>query len=101
MVICERRLWNKTTIEVRHYISSLSADAQEAHAVHPLGIGKFRSLTLDVTFLEKMLAGSALVRVHKLCPAATNCFESVQRETRPIQYAHVKRYRAALITVCS
>lgn len=28
MVICERRLWNKTTREVRYYISSLPADAQ-------------------------------------------------------------------------
>lgn len=28
MVICERRLWNKTTIELRYYISSLPANAQ-------------------------------------------------------------------------
>jgi predicted transposase YbfD/YdcC len=28
MVVCERRLWNKTTIEVRFYISSLSSDAR-------------------------------------------------------------------------
>jgi predicted transposase YbfD/YdcC len=27
MVVCERRLWNKTTIEVRFYISSLESDA--------------------------------------------------------------------------
>lgn len=27
MVVCERRLWNKTTVEVRFYISSLSSDA--------------------------------------------------------------------------
>jgi predicted transposase YbfD/YdcC len=27
MVVCERRLWNKTTIEVRFYISSLEHDA--------------------------------------------------------------------------
>lgn len=28
MVVCERRLWNKTTLEVRFYISSLESDAQ-------------------------------------------------------------------------
>jgi len=34
MVVCERRLWNKTTIEVRFYISSLEDDALVlAHAV--------------------------------------------------------------------
>lgn len=34
MVVCERLLWNKTTIEVRFYISSLEHDALVlAHAV--------------------------------------------------------------------
>ena len=28
MVVCERRLWNKTSIEVRFYISSLESDAR-------------------------------------------------------------------------
>jgi len=28
MVVSERRLWNKTTYEVRYYISSLTSDAK-------------------------------------------------------------------------
>lgn len=28
MVVCERRLWNKTIIAVRFYISSLESDAE-------------------------------------------------------------------------
>jgi len=54
MVICERRLWNKTTLEVRYYISSLPAvTCVLAHAVaHTLGIENSVHWTLDVTFRE-------------------------------------------------
>ncbi len=54
MVICERRLWNKTTIEVRYYISSLPAvTCVLAHAVRTqCSIENSVHWTLDVTFRE-------------------------------------------------
>lgn len=54
MVICERRLWNKTTIEVRFYISSLEHDAVVlAHAVRShWGIENSVHWVLDMTFHE-------------------------------------------------
>lgn len=54
MVVCERRLWNKTTIEVRLYISSLEHDAEVlAHAVRShWGIENSVHWVLDVTFNE-------------------------------------------------
>ncbi|MCC5628030.1 ISAs1 family transposase [Nostoc sphaeroides] len=54
MVMCERRLWNKTTIEVRFYISSLEHDAVVlAHAVRShWGIENSVHWVLDMTFHE-------------------------------------------------
>lgn len=54
MVVCERRLWNKTTIEVRFYISSLEYNALVlAHAVRShWGIENSVHWILDVTFNE-------------------------------------------------
>jgi predicted transposase YbfD/YdcC len=54
MVVCERRLWNKTTLEVRFYISSLESDAQVlADAVRShWGIENSVHWVLDVTFNE-------------------------------------------------
>lgn len=54
MVVCERRLWNKTTIEVRFYISSLEYDALVlAHAVRShWGIENSVHWVLDMTFHE-------------------------------------------------
>lgn len=54
MVVCERRLWNKTTLEVRFYISSLESDAQVlAHAVRShWEIENCVHWVLDVTFNE-------------------------------------------------
>lgn len=54
MVMCERRLWNKTTIEVRFYISSLEYDAVVlAHAVRShWGIENSVHWVLDMTFHE-------------------------------------------------
>lgn len=54
MVISERRLWNKTTYEVRYYISSLTSDAQvfgQAVRSH-WGIENSLHWVLDVTFAE-------------------------------------------------
>lgn len=54
MVVCERRLGNKTTIEVRFYISSLSSDALVlANAVRShWGIENSVHWVLDMTFHE-------------------------------------------------
>ena len=54
MVVCERRLWNKTTLEVRFYISSLKSDAKVlAQAVRShWGIENSLHWVLDVTFDE-------------------------------------------------
>ncbi len=54
MVMCERRLWNQTTIEVRFYISSLEHDAAVlAHAVRShWGIENSVHWVLDMTFHE-------------------------------------------------
>lgn len=54
MVVSERRLWNKTTCEVRFYISSLASDAQvlaQATRGH-WRIENTVHWTLDVTFKE-------------------------------------------------
>ncbi|MHC5718626.1 MAG: ISAs1 family transposase, partial [Nostoc sp.] len=54
MVVCERRLWNQTTIEIRLYISSLEHDAVIfAHAVRShWGIENSVHWVLDMTFHE-------------------------------------------------
>ena len=54
IVICERRLWNKTTLEVRYYLTSLEVDAQVlAHAVRThWGVENSVHWTIDVTFKE-------------------------------------------------
>lgn len=54
MVVCERRLWNKTTVEVRFYISSLESNAQVlASAVRcHWEIENCLHWVLDVTFGE-------------------------------------------------
>lgn len=54
MVVCERQLWNKTTVEVRFYISSLEYDAVVlANAVRShWGLENSVHWVLDVTFHE-------------------------------------------------
>jgi len=73
------RTWlNKTTLEVRYYISSLPAvTCVLAHAVAHMGIEKVHWTWMSLS--EKMLAGFAAVT--KLRSVAAN-FESAQRETR-------------------
>lgn len=98
MVICERRLWNKTTIEVRYYISSLAADAQVlAHAVRThWGIENSVHWTLDVTFQEdasRIRTGSSPQNFALLRRIALN---QLQRETSVRASIRMKRYRAAL-----
>jgi predicted transposase YbfD/YdcC len=54
MVVSERRLWNKTTTEVRFYLSSLASNAENiAQAIRShWGIENSLHWTLDVTFSE-------------------------------------------------
>lgn len=98
MVICERRLWNKTTIEVRYYISSLSTDAQVlAHVVRThWGIENSLHWTLDVTFREdacRIRTGSSSQNFALLRRIALN---QLQRETSIKSSIRMKRYRAAM-----
>ena len=54
MVVSERRLWNKTTTEVRFYLSSLVSNAEKiSQAIRShWGIENSLHWTLDVTFFE-------------------------------------------------
>ena len=54
MVVNERRLWNKTTTEVRFYLSSLASNAEKiSQAIRShWGIENSLHWTLDVTFSE-------------------------------------------------
>ncbi len=54
MVLSERRLWNKTTTEVRFYLSSLASNAEKISQAIRCHWGIENSLhwTLDVTFSE-------------------------------------------------
>ncbi|MEG4026648.1 ISAs1 family transposase, partial [Microcoleus sp. S13C4] len=54
MVVSERRLWNKTTTEVRFYLSSLASNAEKiSQAIRShWGIENSLQWTLDVTFSE-------------------------------------------------
>ncbi|MHC5610515.1 MAG: hypothetical protein ACYTXA_05730 [Nostoc sp.] len=74
MVICERRLWNQTTIEVRFYISSLEHDtAVLAHAV------RSHWWVLDMTFhvREAALKEQMLVVSLKIMPLLIFLFYGV------------------------
>lgn len=53
-VVSERRLWNKTTTEVRFYLSSLASNAEKiSQAIRShWGIENSLHWTLDVTFSE-------------------------------------------------
>ena len=98
MVICERRLWNKTTYEIRYYISSLSADAEIlAHAVRThWGIENSVHWTLDVTFREdasRIRAGYGPQNFGLLRRIALN---QLQREKSIKSSIRQKRFRAAL-----
>jgi predicted transposase YbfD/YdcC len=54
MVVSERRLWNKTTTEVRFFLSSLASNAEKiSQAIRShWGIENSLHWTLDVTFSE-------------------------------------------------
>ena len=98
MVVNERHLWNKTTLGVRYYLSSLECNAQllaEAIRSH-WGIENKLHWTLDVTFKEDAS------RIRKDC-APENfallrriALNLVNREDSYKASNKMKRYRAAM-----
>ena len=98
IVVCERRLWNKTTVEVRFYISSLENNAQVlADAVRShWGIENCLHWVLDVTFNEdatrirKDHAPENFALLRHLALNLLNRDKSVKGSLRQ------KRYRAGL-----
>lgn len=98
MVVCERRLWNKTTIEVRFYISSLEYDALVlAHAVRShWGIENSVHWILDVTFNEdasRIRKDNAPLNFSVLRRLSLNL---LSRDTSIRGSIAMKRYRAGL-----
>lgn len=98
MVVCERRLWNKTTIEVRFYISSLEYNALVlAHAVRShWGIENSVHWILDVTFNEdasRIRKDNAPLNFSVLRRLSLNL---LSRDTSVRGSIAMKRYRAAL-----
>lgn len=98
IAVCERRLWNKTTVEVRFYISSLENNAQVlADAVRRhWGIENCLHWVLDVTFNEdasrirKDYAPENFALLRHLALNLLNRDKSVKGSLRQ------KRYRAGL-----
>lgn len=98
MVISERRLWNKTTTEVRFYVSSLSNDAEKiAKAIRShWGIENSLHWTLDVTFSEdnsRIRRDNSPENFALLRRLALNL---LKQETTFKGSLKMKRYRAAM-----
>lgn len=98
MVICERRLWNKTTIEVRYYLSSLEADAHAlADAVRThWGIENSVHWIIDVTFKEDASRIRTAHSAQNFALLRRIALNQLQRETSVKSSIRQKRYRAAL-----
>ena len=94
----ERKLWNKTTIQVRFYISSLSSNAEKIATVIRSHWGIENSLhwTLDVTFSEdksRIRKDNAPENFALLRRLAINL---LKQETSFNGSLKMKRYRAAM-----
>jgi predicted transposase YbfD/YdcC len=98
MVICERRLWNKTTREVRYYLTSLEADAQVlAHAVRThWGVENSVHWTIDVTFREDASRIRTAHSAQNFALLRRIALNQLERETSVKSSIRQKRYRAAL-----
>lgn len=97
-IVSERRLWNKTTYEVRYYITSLASDAQilgQAVRSH-WGIENSLHWVLDVTFAEddsRIRKEHAPQNFSLLRHLAVNL---LRQENTVRSSIAMKRYRAAL-----
>jgi len=98
MIVSELRLWNKTTYEVRYYISSLTSDAKilgQSVRSH-WGVENSLHWVLDVTFAEdksrirKEYASQNFALLRHLAINLLRREESVNSSLAQ------KRYRAAL-----
>lgn len=98
IVICERRLWNKTTLEVRYYLTSLEVDAQVlAHAVRThWGVENSVHWTIDVTFKEDASRIRTAHSAQNFALLRRIALNQLQRETSVKSSIRQKRYRAAL-----
>jgi predicted transposase YbfD/YdcC len=98
IVICERRLWNKTSIEVRYYLSSLEADAQVlAHAVRThWGVENSVHWTIDMTFKEDASRIRTAHSAQNFALLRRIALNQLERETSIKSSIRQKRYRAAL-----
>ncbi|MBE9130220.1 MULTISPECIES: ISAs1 family transposase [unclassified Coleofasciculus] len=98
MVICERRLGKKTTIEVRYYLSSLKADAQVlAHAVRThWGVENSVHWIIDVTFKEDASRIRTAHSAQNFALLRRIALNQLERETTVKSSIRQKRYRAAL-----
>jgi predicted transposase YbfD/YdcC len=98
MVICERRLWNKTTVEVRYYLSSLEANAlllAEAVRTH-WGVENSVHWTIDVTFQEDASRIRTAHSAQNFALLRRIALNQLERETSIKSSIRQKRYRAAL-----
>lgn len=98
IVINERKLWNKTTTQVRFYISSLSSNAEKIATVIRSHWGIENSLhwTLDVTFSEdksRIRKDNSPENFALLRRLAINL---LKQETSFKGSLKMKRYRAAM-----
>lgn len=98
IVVSERKLWNKTTIETRFYLSSLENNAEKiALAIRShWGIENSLHWTLDVTFSEdasRIRKGNAPENFTLLRRLALNLLKQDKTSKESLK---MKRYRAAM-----
>src|SRR4028119_418349 len=80
MVVSERRLWNKTTTEVRFYLSSLASNAEKiSQAIRShWGIENSLHWTLDVTFSLRQESHSQRSFSRKFCSPTSVSYKFIE-----------------------